>query len=396
MNKITEFFNNFSNSTGNIIENITNSLGSTVSALLIIIIGWFIAGMLKRITIKLVNKSGIGKTLSTDKVNFSKLVGKLVYLIVMIFVFVLALEKLGMTSALEPVKELLSKFTGYFGNIVGAGIVGYIGYMLATIVSELVGVSGKTIQNYAPKLKLPENINLVTILKKVVFIFIFIPLMIVALNILDMRSISDPATGMLQSFFEAIPRILVATIIMIIFVVGGKFLSGMIKDLLDSLNLNEVMKSANLSSFIGKTNIEKLIANIVYAFIILFGLMTAIDKLEFSKLSEMMNTIANLSGNILFGLVILAIGNWIANIASNNFMKSGDNAFIGGIIKVAILAIFLAIGLRRMGIADDIINLAFGITLGAVALTVVLSFGLGGREAAGKQMAKILDKFNKK
>ena len=48
-----------------------------------------------------------------------------------------------------------------------------------------------------------------------------------------------------------------------------------------------------------------------------------------------------------------------------------------------------------MGIADDIINLAFGITLGAIALTVVLAFGLGGRESAGKQMAKILDKFNK-
>jgi hypothetical protein len=138
-----------------------------------------------------------------------------------------------------------------------------------------------------------------------------------------------------------------------------------------------------------------LIANIVYAFILLFGIMTAIDKLEFTKLSEMMNTIVNLGGNILFGLVILAVGNWIANLASKSFMQSGDNVFVGNIIKVAVLAIFLAIGLRRMGIADDIINLAFGITLGAVALTIVLSFGLGGREAAGKQMSKILEKFNK-
>jgi hypothetical protein len=138
-----------------------------------------------------------------------------------------------------------------------------------------------------------------------------------------------------------------------------------------------------------------LIANIVYAFILLFGIMTAIDKLEFTKLSEMMNTIVNLGGNILFGLIILAVGNWIANVASKSFMQSGDNVFVGNIIKVAVLAIFLAIGLRRMGIADDIINLAFGITLGAVALTIVLSFGLGGREAAGKQMSKILEKFNK-
>ena len=98
--------------------------------------------------------------------------------------------------------------------------------------------------------------------------------------------------------------------------------------------------------------------------------------------------IVHIGGNVLFGLIILAIGSWIANIASNNFIKSGENTFVASIVKVAILAIFLAIGLRKMGIADDIINLAFGITLSAVALTIVLSFGLGGREAAGKQIKK--------
>mgnify|MGYP000518900867 CR=1 FL=1 len=384
MNQILETYNQ-----------ITGSFGAPISALIIIILGWLLAGVLKKVIKKLLQKSGIDDKL-TSKVKISDIISKIIYFLIMMFVFMLALEKLGMTSVLEPVKNLLNGFTNFIPNIIGAGLVGYIGYMLATIVSELVGLSGNTIKKFAPKLNLPENINLVTILKKVVFIFIFIPLLISALNILNLTAVSEPATNMLQSFFEAIPKVLVATIIIIIFVVGGKFLSGLIKDLLDSLNLNEVLKSANLNGLLGKTNVEKLIANIVYAFIVLFGVITAIEKLEFSKLSEMMNTIVNLGGNILFGLVILAIGNWIANIASKSFMKSGDNIFVGNVIKVAVLAIFLAISLRRMGIADDIINLAFGITLSAVALTIVLSFGLGGREAAGKQMTKILEKFNKK
>ncbi len=377
-------------------NNLTGSFGVPIAALAIIIIGWFVAGLLKRLVKKLIKKSGVDESLSSKKVNFADVIAKLLYYLVMIFVFMLALNKLGMTSVLEPVKGLLDGFLGYIPNIIGAGLVAYIGYMLATIVSELVGLSGDTIQKFAPKLRLPENIDLVDILKKVVFIFIFIPLLISALNILNISSVSEPASEMLQSFFNAIPKVLVATIIMIIFVVGGRFLSELLKDLLDSLNLNQVMQKAGLTAVTGKTNIERLIANIVYAFIILFGLVTAIEKLEFTKLSEMMNTVIELGGNILFGLVILAIGNWVANVASKNFLKSDDNPFVANIIKVAILAIFLAIGLRRMGIADDIINLAFGITLGAVALTVVLAFGLGGREAAGKQMTKILDKFNKK
>ncbi len=52
-------------------------------------------------------------------------------------------------------------------------------------------------------------------------------------------------------------------------------------------------------------------------------------------------------------------------------------------------------GLRAMGIADDIVNLAFGLAFGAIAVAVALSFGLGGREAAGKQMEHWLSKLRK-
>jgi hypothetical protein len=48
-----------------------------------------------------------------------------------------------------------------------------------------------------------------------------------------------------------------------------------------------------------------------------------------------------------------------------------------------------------MGIADDIVNLAFGFTFGSVAVAVALAFGLGGREAAGKQMEYWLSKLRK-
>lgn len=385
MNQILQTFND-----------VTGSFGDPISALIIIIIGWFIARLLRNLTNGLIEKTGIDKTLNSNKVDISKLVSKLVYFLVMIFVFMLALEKLGMQTVLEPVKNLLGGFIEFIPNIVGAALVGYIGYMLATIVSELVELSGDTVKKFSPKLNLPENINVVKILKKIVFIFIFIPLLIASLNILNIESISVPATNMLQSFFDAIPKILVASLIMIVFVIGGRFLSSLLKDLLNGLNVNNVLEKAGLTSLAGKANIENLIANIVYAFIILFGLITAIDKLEFSQLSDIMRTIIEIGGNVLFGLVILAVGNWIAKIATDNFNKTGDNPFVGNIIRIAILAVFLAIGLRRMGIADDIINLAFGITLGTVALTIVLSFGLGGREAAGEQMKKILDKFNKK
>jgi hypothetical protein len=42
--------------------------------------------------------------------------------------------------------------------------------------------------------------------------------------------------------------------------------------------------------------------------------------------------------------------------------------------------------LRQMGVANEIINLAFGLLLGAIAVAAALAFGLGGREVAGREL----------
>ncbi|MFS4415796.1 mechanosensitive ion channel [Maribacter sp. 2307ULW6-5] len=383
----------------NLTENLSTSFGEylpgTIAAILILIVGWIVAGIIKRLVTKLVKRTKVDDKLGANQMKLSSFIGKLIYFLVMIFVFMLALEKLGMTNVLDPVKNLLNSFLTFIPNIVGAGLVGYIGYMLATIISELVGLSGETIRSFVPKLRLPENMDLVGILKKVVFIFVFIPLLITALNILNMEAISLPATEMLEQFFAAIPRILVAVIILIFFIVGGRFVSGLVTDLLESLKLDTILGETGLMGFDKKMNLPKLIGNIVFFFIVLFGIMTAIEKLEFHSLTALLVTISTLAGNILFGLVILLVGNWISLLAHKHLSK-GNNAFVASVLRVCILALFLAMGLKTMGIGDDIINLAFGITLATVAVTIALSFGLGGREAAGKQMERILEKFNKK
>ena len=369
-------------------------------AILLLIVGVFIAKLLKKLTAKIIKKSGLDEKLKSDTITLSKFISKLVYLLVMIFVFTLVLGRLGLTSALDPLKNMLDDFLGFIPRIVGAGLVTYIGYMLATIVAEFVGMSGDTIRKALPKLKISTKIDVVNILKKIVFIFVFIPLLIVALNILEMDSISIPATTMLSSFMAAIPKIAVAAIILLAFTIGARFLSGLVKDrkvffVYGGVDMNATLQKMQHDKMTGNTNVVNLIGNIVYFFILLFGITTAIEKLEFKQLSEIFATINVYGGKILFGLVILVIGNWIASIVYKN-MAAKENAFLASIVRMAIIAIFLAIGLSTMGIADEIINLAFGLTLGTIALTVVLSFGLGGREAAGEQMKKILHKFNNK
>ena len=79
-------------------------------------------------------------------------------------------------------------------------------------------------------------------------------------------------------------------------------------------------------------------------------------------------------GDVLLGGAILVIGFWLANLVYEAIDRaSGENATgLARIARIAILGLVIAMGLRAMGIADDIVNLAFGLTLGAVAVAFAL------------------------
>jgi hypothetical protein len=120
----------------------------------------------------------------------------------------------------------------------------------------------------------------------------------------------------------------------------------------------------------------------------LFATVEAAGKLGFAQIQNLMATFIQFSGQILLGSVILLTGFWLANLAYKTIINIGgqDKKGMASIARMAILGLVTAMGLRSMGIADDIVNMAFGLTIGAIAVAVALAFGLGGREAAGKQM----------
>ncbi len=87
-------------------------------------------------------------------------------------------------------------------------------------------------------------------------------------------------------------------------------------------------------------------------------------------------------------LVLFAIGLWLANLASSAIIDSGvAQAYVWAIAaRVAILALVGAMALRAMGVANEIINLAFGLLLGSIAVASALAFGLGGPEVAARTL----------
>jgi len=365
---------------------VSGPLMKALMVLAILIIGWMIAKFVGRMFRKLLNKMDLDKKLSSHG-NFKaeKAIGKLVYYILMVIVLMVALDIMGVKNVLEPLQNMVNKFTEFLPNIIGAGIIGYVGYILAKIVSGLVGAGGNVVEKYADKAGVANSEGIMNVLQKVVFIFIFVPILIVALDALKMESISGPASDMFAKFLDAIPNIVAASLIVVIFYYIGRFISNMIRDILFNMNADTFPAKIGLNSVVGNNfSLSKIVKNVVFFFIMFSAINMAIEKLGFTQIGDILNDLMVITGKIVFGLVILIIGNFIASLAKSTI---SNNKVVASIVYFALLGLFLAMGLRSMGIADDIVNLAFGLTLGAAAVAFALAFGLGGREAAGKEMA---------
>ncbi len=390
MGNITEFF---SNALSGLFTTTGEQLPGIVGAILVLIIGWFIARGLRSVTKSLLGKTNLDNRLlknSTSGFSIESMVAKLVYAIVMLIVLMVVLEKLGVSNVLDPVKGMVGQFLGAIPQIVKAGIIGFAGYMIATIVSELMGFAGESLDRFSTRMGFATNdFDLGKLVKQVVFILIFIPILILAIDELGFEAISGPLKGMLSTMLAAIPKIITAAILLAVFYFGGRFVSNIIKELLGNLGLDNMAGKMGIADMVGTTKLSSLAGNAVFAFLMFAGVTQAAEQLEFGQISVLLHDLLEMAGRILFGLIIMAVGNWISTTAAGAVK---DN-FLSSITRMATLGLFLAIALRTMGIADDIVNLAFGLTLGAVAVAVALSFGLGGREAAGKQMEHILKKF---
>jgi len=390
-----------------IIQNLTSSLSNSfgealpkvLGAILILIIGFFVAKLVKKIVKSLMGKTNIDEKLGNQlntTIRIDEFIAKLAYYLVVLYSLIISLDLLGVQSVLQPLQDMLSQFVGYLPKVIGAGVIGFAGYMIGTIGSEATGFLSERLEGFGSRVGLNTgSLSLTKIVKQVVFIVLFIPLLILALDTLEMQAISEPATDMLRSLLTAVPKIIAAIILLGIFFIIGKYVVSIITELFKNFGVDEMANNMGLGNVIGENSFSKLIGNIALFFIMFTGIIAAADKLELGQVNTILSDIFHISGKVFFGLLILLVGVFISNLAVKTISNSNSTGIMVPIVRFATLGIFLAFALHTMGIAESIVNLAFGLTLGAVAVAFALSFGLGGRDAAGKQMDSFFKNIKK-
>ena len=396
-------------------------------AVVILIATWLVARAVKWALQKAVDKTpALQKhAAGTKDETVGHQLGTVAKLIVWLVGIMAALQFLGVGQILAPINTLTHQIFAFLPRLIGAGLIFFVGLIVARIVRKLVetAVSAANVEGLLGKAGLsgddgarspataanmtaasatgriapaPSSANPTTrasIARAagiLVQALIIIPIAISALQVLGIEAISGPAIAMLNQILAAIPRILSAALWIGIAFVAAKFLKAIIEAILPPTGFDQAIRSTGVVP--ATTTPSRVVGNIAMIAIILLASIEAAKQLGGGTIAIFLAQVTELGGKVIFGTLIIVAGVFLARIIAGLVGSStGEGGYAQTMVRYAIIALFTAIGLTFMGLANEIVILAFGLILGSAADATALAFGLGGRDAAARVLERYAD-----
>ncbi|MDH3445302.1 MAG: hypothetical protein OEN50_15360 [Deltaproteobacteria bacterium] len=212
-------------------------------------------------------------------------------------------------------------------------------------------------------------------------------------------------TGFWDAFVTKIAVVLPNLFIAVAIILSGWVLCNIIKRvavrLLKLVHFDTLAERAGIKQALErggiKQTVSELVGLLIFWFLFLIAIVTTLETLNLSGATDTLHTIYLYIPKIVAALVTLILGLYFANFLETVTRTSCANAglqqadAIGRATYIG-TAIFVAAGIFEiLDIASEIVIWAFILVFGAICLASALAFGLGGRDVAGRFLAKWLE-----
>lgn len=422
-----------------LLDQVTSFIPKILGAAFLLGIAWVVATLVKTLITRGLGGFNIEQRLGLETAEASDFsltntLGNALYWFIFLLFLPAVLNALELRGTLEPVQDMLNEVLAMLPNILGAIIIGAVFWFIANIVKRIVAnlLAATGVDNIGRKIGFSGGAgkqSLSSIIGTVVFVLILIPGIISALEQLQIRAISQPATDMLNQVLDLMPKVFAAAVVLAFFYVAGQFVSEFVTNILTNLGFNNLLQWLGISSTtpgtefpppgaqpldqtvegvgteqptmiqtgatVGSKTPSELVGILCLVGIMLVATLTAVDILGIPALEDVFRIILAIAGQVLIGVIVFAIGLYLANLAFNLILSSGTSQarLLAQSARIAIITLVGAMALNRMGIAPNIVNLAFGLILGGIAVAIALAFGLGGREVAKEELRSWVNSF---
>lgn len=373
-----------------------------VSAGLLLGIAWLLATVLRAGMLRVLNAVNLDRRLSTQvslppegAAALSTSIGDVVYWLILLLFIPAVLDALALEGLLGPVNSMVNGVLGFLPNLFAAGLILLVGWFMARIIQRTV----TSLLAAAGTDRLGERVGLNQVLGErglsgavglILYVLILLPVLIGVLNALQLEAITQPASHMLGLILGAVPNIVGAALVLTVAYIVGRVVATIGSNVLAGIGFDAMWARMGFTPEVtaGSRPPSAIAGLLILVTIMLFSGVEAARLLGFVQLASLVAQFTVFGGHLLLGLVIVGIGLYLANLASGAIQgsRTAQARLFAKAVYTAILVLATAMALRQMGLADEIVNLAFGLILGSLAIAFALALGLGGRDIAAAEL----------
>ncbi len=374
----------------------------------LLVVAWVAANVLRLVVRRAVRASNLDQRLETDAgieqsegTSLSHTLGDAIYWLTFLLFLPAILSALDLGGLLEPVQGMIDEILTYLPNLLAAGAILVIGWLVARILQRivtnlLVAINADRLSERVGLSKALGQQHLSGLVGLIVYILVLIPVLIGSLNALALDAITRPASEMLNTILTAIPAVFAAALVLAVAYFVGRIVAGLITNVLSEIGFDSILAQLGLGvkPAAGERTPSDVVGYLVLVAIMLFGVVEALRLIEFDLLARLIGEFLVVAGQVILGLVIFAVGLYLAKLASDAVVatKIDQAPLLALAARIAIMVLASAMGLRQMGLANEIITVAFALLFGTIAVAAAVAFGIGGREVAARLITESLDK----
>jgi len=415
------------------VDFVPNLLTAAGYLLLALVVAWA-ASWLSRTT---VDATPIGRRANEDAakarrpvLTLGHSVGAAVFWLVFLLFLPSILRPLGFDETLQPLEATFQAIGDYLPNILGALLIILFGWLIASVARRAVTgiLAAAPIDRGAERAGLGGIVNGLAVARAAgvaAFALIFILATIAGLEALEISTVSQPLAEFLRDVLDAIPRLIAATLILLVAYLIGRGVKSILLALLASVRFDRIWSAletdarkaadealpeaapdepdysddpesaiAEYSGAAEAPSPSRIVADIAMVAIVIFGAVQAAEILNFAIISAWLARVLEIGGNILFGAVIIVVGLFIARFVAV-LVSEGDGAradIAASVARYGVSMLAIVIGLSQMELGGEIVRWGFLIVLGGVSLAFGIAFGVGGRDEAARLLKRLDDR----
>jgi small-conductance mechanosensitive channel len=192
--------------------------------------------------------------------------------------------------------------------------------------------------------------------------------------------------GGLDRFFEFIPQLIGAIIILIIGYIVAKVFQAVVARVLKAIGFDGWMERGGIKQFFDRAQTSEtpatVLGKLVFWLVFIIAITMAADALGISQVSQVLGQLIAYIPSIIAAILILILASLLANFLSGIVRGATGSDLLANVARYAIIVYAVFAAITELGIAVQLTAPTFLIILGAVALAAAIAFGWGGRDVA--------------